>query len=193
MVLLSDGKPEYGPVLSADVKNHYKEAQLAKDSGIEIFTIGYAVNSETREILTNVASGTDHYVPASQSGIVSKFTNIVTQIKQIVPAGSNVTITDKIAEGFTYVENSASQDAIVNGQTNKWYIFSVLVVSNKSNKHMKLKFTDEEWRQHLNWLKNNSLYNTNINTNSSNQIVTIQTCYYGEPESFILVSAKKEK
>lgn len=81
----------------------------------------------------------------------------------------------------------------LNGQTHKWHVFSVLVVSNKSNKHMKLEFTDEEWQQHLNWLKSNSLYNTNVNVNLSNQIVTIQTCYYGEAESFILVSAKKEK
>lgn len=81
----------------------------------------------------------------------------------------------------------------LNGKKSEWHIFSVLVVSNKSNKHMKLNFTDEGWKNHLDWLKNNSLYDTNVNVNKDDQIVTIQTCYYGEDETFILVSAKKEK
>lgn len=81
----------------------------------------------------------------------------------------------------------------LNGQKNYWQVFSILVVSNKSNKHMKLKFTGEEWNNHLEWLKSSSLYDTGVNVNSNDQIVTIQTCYYGEDETFILVSAKKEK
>ena len=44
-------------------------------------------------------------------------------------------------ESFSFYQEHPYIMIELNGQTHKWHVFSVLVVSNKSNKHMKLKFT----------------------------------------------------
>lgn len=96
-------------------------------------------------------------------------------------------------EKFSFYKNHPYIDIEIDGKKNKWLIFSVMIVSNKTNKHMKLNFSEKEWDSHLNWLINGSIYKTDVEVQSSDQIITIQTCYYGENDSFILVSAKKEK
>lgn len=82
-------------------------------------------------------------------------------------------------------------DLELNGINHQYKIFSVIVISNKSNKHMRLGFKNDEWSNHLNWLKEDSIYNTNIDVDISDKIITLQTCYYQPDESFIIISAKE--
>lgn len=77
--------------------------------------------------------------------------------------------------------------------TTKWQIFSVMIVSNTSNKHMKLKFNNNEWNEHLSWLINSSKYQTGITVNDDDRIIVLQTCFYQEPETFLIISAKEIK
>ena len=113
MVILSDGYPERETV------NHTTAANRAKDTtGIEIYTIGYDTNNETKALLQGVASSLDHYSDANGADVAQKFSDIAGSIEVSVPAATNATITDVIADGFTYVEGSADPDtATVNGQT----------------------------------------------------------------------------
>lgn len=112
MVILSDGYPEYQTV------DHTTAANTAKANDIEIFTIGYDVDSDTKELLQGVATSTSHFVEADTSSIVEDFSNLVDEINVPVPAGTNATITDVIADGFTYVDGSANPNtATVEGQT----------------------------------------------------------------------------
>ena len=74
-------------------------------------------------------------------------------------------------------------------ESSKWEIFSVMIV--EGNYHMKLSFNDEEWIKHINWMKNNSVFNTDINIDQHDKVLTLQTCYYKPENSYLLINAKK--
>ena len=112
MVVLSDGYPEGQTI------NHNTAANAAKANGIEIFTIGYDVNNDTRDLLKGIATSEEHFRDADGSDIADHFSDIASSITVPVPAGTNATITDVIAPGFTYVEGSANPNtATIEGQT----------------------------------------------------------------------------
>ena len=73
----------------------------------------------------------------------------------------------------------------------EYKIFSILVVSNQSNKHMKLNFKDDEWSNHLKWMIDESIYDTNVKVTEDDEIIVLQTCYYDSPNTFIIICAKK--
>ena len=110
MVLLSDGYPEGETVNHTTAANHAKNV-----TGIEIFTIGYDTDDNTKELLQGVATDKNHYSDADGNDVAQKFTNIAGNITVTVPAGRNAIIKDTIAEGFSYVEGSG-KNAIVNGK-----------------------------------------------------------------------------
>ena len=60
--------------------------------------------------------------------------------------------------------------------TIKYLIFSIYVETSDWT-YTKIKFnTDEEWLEHLKYLKNNSWYDTEVNIDSNDQILILQTC-----------------
>ena len=110
MVILSDGYPEGQTV------NHTKAANHAKNvTGVEIFTIGYDTDENTQKLLQGVATDANHYSNADGNDVAQKFTDIAGSIEISVPAGTNATITDTIADGFSYVEGSGN-NATVDGK-----------------------------------------------------------------------------
>lgn len=110
MVILSDGYPEGQTV------NHTKAANHAKNvTGVEIFTIGYDTDEKTQKLLQGVATDANHYSNADGNDVAQKFTDIAGSIETSVPAGRNATITDTIADGFSYVEGSGN-NATVDGK-----------------------------------------------------------------------------
>lgn len=113
MVILSDGYPEY---YSYQPSNHSEEAKNAKDNGVEIFTIGYETTQETENLLSNIATDSNHFVKANTGNIVESFNNIAAEIKVETPAGSDATIVDAVAYGFNYVANSANVEVSVDGK-----------------------------------------------------------------------------
>ena len=113
MVILSDGSPYY---YENQDQNHSEEATKAKNNGVEIFTIGYETTDEAEEVLTNVATDSDHFVKANSDNIIDSFNNIAGEIKVETPAGSDATVTDAIADGFQYVAGSANIEMGVNGK-----------------------------------------------------------------------------
>ena len=76
--------------------------------------------------------------------------------------------------------------------TYTYKIFSIIVVTT-DYQHMKLNFTDTEWKQHLNFLKTNALYNTETEISEQDDIIILQTCYYEPKDSYLLVAGKKIK
>ena len=110
MVILSDGYPERQTV------NHTTAANNAKNvTGVEIFTIGYDTDENTQKLLQGVATDANHYSNADGNDVAQKFTDIAGSIEISVPAGTNATITDTIADGFSYVEGSGN-NATVDGK-----------------------------------------------------------------------------
>lgn len=107
MVILSDGYPERQTVNHTTAANHAKNV-----TGVEIFTIGYDTDEDTQKLLQGVATDKNHYSNADGNDVAQKFTDIAGSIEMSVPAGTNATITDTIADGFTYVEGSGNNATI---------------------------------------------------------------------------------
>lgn len=107
MVILSDGYPEGQTVNHTTAANHAKNV-----TGVEIFTIGYDTDEDTQKLLQGVATDANHYSNADGNDVAQKFTDIAGSIEISVPAGTNATITDTIADGFTYVEGSGNNATI---------------------------------------------------------------------------------
>ena len=57
----------------------------------------------------------------------------------------------------------------------KYEIFS-LYVAISDYKYMNVNFTDNEYKEHINYLKNNSMYNIESNLNDNDNILILQTC-----------------
>ena len=79
----------------------------------------------------------------------------------------------------------------LNNKRSIWKIFSVVTPDKQDNTHMKLNFTTESWKLHLDWLKDNSIYDTKENVDVNDKIIILQTCNYKNENTYILVSAKK--
>ena len=107
MVILSDGYPEGQTVNHTTAANHAKNV-----TGVEIFTIGYDTDEKTQKLLQGVATDANHYSNADGNNVAQKFTDIAGSIETSVPAGRNATITDTIADGFSYVEGSGNNATI---------------------------------------------------------------------------------
>ena len=88
-------------------------------------------------------------------------------------------------------EDNKYIDLTLNNEDSKWQIFSVMTVEKGNNTHMKLRFTDQEWTRHIDWLKSNSLYDTKVDVGTNDNIVILQTCNYNPENTYLLISAKK--
>lgn len=89
-----------------------------------------------------------------------------------------------------YKKNSII-DLELYGVKYQYKIFSVIVNTDKNNKHMKLYFKNDDWINHLKWLKDDSIYDTNVDVNPQDYVITLQTCYYNPDNSLIIISAKR--
>ena len=57
--------------------------------------------------------------------------------------------------------------------------------------HVNLNFSKEEHAIHLNWLKEQSLYDTGVEISSYDEILLLQTCYVEEENTYIIIVGKK--
>lgn len=71
----------------------------------------------------------------------------------------------------------------------KYEIFSVYIAINDF-RHVNLK---ENYKEHILWLKNKSIYDTGVEVSENDDILLIQTCYYHPKDSFLIVVGKKIK
>ncbi len=76
-----------------------------------------------------------------------------------------------------------------------YQIFSVYVETQNLD-YMLMNFDKEGWNEHLSYLKNNSLYNTNVDVDSSDELLILQTCSHNEEyakykDRYLLVIAKR--
>ncbi len=91
-----------------------------------------------------------------------------------------------------YKDNSVIEILTNNGLI-EYEIFSVTRLSKNSDKHLRVTFTGNEYREHLNYLKQASIYETNVSVNEDDEILVIQTCSLKERDKFYIISARKVK
>ena len=70
------------------------------------------------------------------------------------------------------------------------YEVSSVFVEAYDFQHMKLSFTQEEWKRHIEWINNNSFYKDNF-VEIDDEILIMQTCYYEPDDSYLLIIAEK--
>lgn len=123
IILLSDGKPEDSNGQYTAASNRAKEqAKIAKESGIEIFSVflqdKYNYDADAKNLMDTISStpATTHSFDASDSDALTKsFKNITTSIIETevkAPAAKNAVLKDVIGSDFTYVSGSASSNVI---------------------------------------------------------------------------------
>ena len=70
-----------------------------------------------------------------------------------------------------------------------YYEIASVVITVSDFQHMKLTFTKDEWKKHIDWLNKSSLYQSFLDYDD--QILIMQTCYYEPDDSYLLIVAKK--
>lgn len=75
---------------------------------------------------------------------------------------------------------------------NKYHykIFSVYIATN-DYQHVNLKLFDASYQKHLDWLLQQSIYDTGVLVNRDDDILILQTCYFEPKDSFLIIAAKK--
>ena len=126
VIVISDGAPtKYG--VNGDGGNGsntsyncidypVNTAKTLKESGVEIFTVGYDLsskiiyegdwwnpyrNSTAASILTLIATDDQHYVSSDKDNIVDKLKGIVSSTTVYSPAAKNLVIVDNIGKAFS--------------------------------------------------------------------------------------------
>ena len=92
---------------------------------------------------------------------------------------------------YEFYKNNKIIEIIDEYNTYKYEIFSVAKVSKNEYKHLLIKFNSEnELLNQYNWFKEISIYKSDINLNSNDNILILQTCTKNSNE-FILVVARQ--
>lgn len=125
------------------------------------------------------------------------YRNLSTDRKILIYGHNSKTLKTEfhILENFldnSFYRNHSKIILEMENETYEYQIFSILVVTT-DYQHMKLNFTDEEWHNHLSYLKENSVYDTNTEVLDTDDIIILQTCYYQPDNSYILLAGKKIK
>ena len=68
--------------------------------------------------------------------------------------------------------------------------FSVYIAST-DYQHVNLNFNDTTYYKHLTWLKQQSIYETNVGIEADSEILVLQTCYFRIADSYLIIAAKK--
>lgn len=70
-----------------------------------------------------------------------------------------------------------------------YQIFSVYIATSNVS-HVNLNLTNKEYKRHLQWLKEESIYDTGVSI-PDEDILILQTCFYNPENSYLIIAAKK--
>ena len=125
--------------------------------------------------------------------------------KKILIFGHNSSIYNNDIVPFKELENYYEEDyyknhkyitLILEQEIRHYEIFSVYVETSDFT-YMNLNFNDEEdWYKHISKLKSKSLYNTNVEINSDDEILILQTCsnnkdYSSYDKKYLLIISRR--
>ncbi|MCI7332552.1 MAG: class B sortase [Mollicutes bacterium] len=123
-----------------------------------------------------------------------------TNSKQINIYGHNSTKFNppfKVLEGYLnkdYYNEHKYFEFMVNDETRKYEIFSVIVANkDSSEEHMQFSYKkDSDWLKHFQRLQKKSKYKINVTVNKNDKIIVLQTCIFGRYHDKLLVIVGKE-
>lgn len=159
---------------------------------------------ENTDLVTPVVKGSDneyylnHLLDKSRNSLGSVFLDYRNDIddRKILIYGHN---SENVYTEFHLLENYLDEEYYYNhdditlktvDNTYNYKIFSVYIATTNLQ-HVNLNFTDTEYYEHLNWLKNNSIYDTGVTIEPDSEILVLQTCYFDIDNSYVIIAAKK--
>ena len=103
----------------------------------------------------------------------------------------------KVLEGYLnkdYYNEHKYFEFMVNDETRKYEIFSVIVTDkDSSEEHMQFSYKkDSDWLKHFQRLQKKSKYKINVTVNKNDKIMVLQTCIFGRYHDKLLVIVGKE-
>ena len=120
------------------------EALIAKKAGITMYSIGYDIgkNSLAEKTMKSVASSDSNYkaADANANAIKEVFGQIAEEIKY---KAYNVSLTDTMGTGFTYVAGSASTDVTVSADGSLTWKVADKLDENEKNLTFRVKYNTE--------------------------------------------------
>ena len=159
---------------------------------------------ENTDLVTPVVKGSDneyylnHLLDKSRNSLGSVFLDYRNNVdnRKILIYGHN---SENVYTEFHLLENYLNEEYYYNhdditlktiDNTYNYKIFSVYIATTNLQ-HVNLNFTDDEYYEHLNWLKSNSIYDTGVTIEPNSEILVLQTCYFGIDNSYLIIVAKK--
>ncbi len=189
-----------GTVKKTESSKKYKKT-INKNSQNKIIIPGTNINNSLVQGTDN-----DYYLNHSSTGDKDKkgsifidYRNTAADRKILIYGHNSKTLKSALFHDLEkylkqdFYKNYQDIELIIDNEKSLWKIFSVMIVEESNNTHMKITFNDKEWIKHLNWIKDNSIYDTGVNIDVSNRIIMLQTCYYNPENSYLIISAKKIK
>lgn len=103
----------------------------------------------------------------------------------------------KVLEGYLnkdYYNEHKYFEFMVNDETRKYEIFSVIVADkDSSEEHMQFSYKkDSDWLKHFQRLQKKSKYKINVTVNKNDKIMVLQTCIFGRYHDKLLVIVGRE-
>ena len=89
--------------------------------------------------------------------------------------------------------NNKYINLITNEYSLTYEIFAVYGIFNNDNEHMHVYFNnDTQWLEHINTMKDKSIYNTNTQLSKEDKILTLQTCLFNSSYgNYLIINAKQ--
>lgn len=76
--------------------------------------------------------------------------------------------------------------------TYKYQIFTVALVPKKTSRHIEIAFdSNQKYEEHLNWLREISLYGTDVEVNTDDKVLILQTCSIKYDGNFLIIGGRK--
>lgn len=197
--------------------NHVDENLSVADNGLIDETNVRSNNKESNDIIGNlkiantnidndVLQGKDneyylirdsHGVKNIYGSIFMDYRNTLEDRKLLIYGHNSKTLNDvpfhdleKYID-YTFYKNNKYIYLTLNDEKAIYEIFSVMIIPKNTTRHTKITFNDKEWIEHLNWMREESVYDTNIDVGLMDVILTLQTCYYEPENSYLIINAKK--
>ena len=127
VIFISDGAPGLNDWINGTDWDGSTQAADLKDAGVNLYTIGIALNSRDSKYLKSLASDAQHYINVTGRNYNEELSDILDEWADeinTVPAGTNAVMTDLISGNFTLVPDSQSDELTVgaDGKTLTWEI-----------------------------------------------------------------------
>lgn len=191
---------DHGTVKKTESSKKYKKI-INKNNQSKIIIPGTNINN-----LLVQGTDNDYYLNHSSTGSKDKkgsifmdYRNNLEDRKLLIYGHNSKTLKTALFHDLekyidsSFYKNHKYIELTLNNEKSIYEVFSVMIIEEKDNRHMKITFNDKEFLEHIDWMKKNSLYVTEEEVGINDKIITLQTCYYNPDNSYLIINAKKIK